>query len=90
MRRAPTARKSRASKAKKSTGEPERYVPYDFEEEEIQPAVRELRPMLEKDRSRSFQFYYTLGKNVIKHYNASPRRGRSTARACTASGSSSD
>jgi hypothetical protein len=41
---------------------------FDFEEEELDPAIDELRPLCLKQRSDTLQWYRTLGKLVAKHY----------------------
>jgi hypothetical protein len=39
-----------------------------FQEEELDPAIKELRPLCLKQRTDTFQWYHTLGKLVAKHY----------------------
>jgi hypothetical protein len=41
---------------------------FDFEDEELAPAIEELRPLCLKQRSDTLQWYRTLGKLVAKHY----------------------
>lgn len=41
---------------------------FDFEDEELNPAIEELRPLCLKQRSDTLQWYRTLGKLVAKHY----------------------
>ncbi len=40
----------------------------DFEEEELEPAIEELRPLCVKQRSDTFEWYRRLGKIVAKHF----------------------
>jgi hypothetical protein len=48
-------------------------IAMEIDDEEIEPAARELQPMLEKERRRSLQWYYDLGRIVAKHYFAVER-----------------
>jgi HTH domain found in ParB protein len=41
---------------------------FDFDEDELDPAIEELRPLCHKQRTDTLQWYYTLGKLVAKHY----------------------
>ena len=41
---------------------------FDFEEEELNPAIDELRPLCLKQRRDTLQWYRTLGELVAKHY----------------------
>jgi len=41
---------------------------FDFEDEELTPAIEELKPLCLKQRSDTLQWYRTLGKLVAKHY----------------------
>ncbi|MGA2617540.1 MAG: hypothetical protein ABSF26_08030 [Thermoguttaceae bacterium] len=41
---------------------------FDFEDEVLDPAVEELRPLCVKQRSDTLDWYRTLGKLVAKHY----------------------
>jgi hypothetical protein len=41
---------------------------FDFDEEELDPAIEELRPLCVKQRTDTLQWYRTLGKLVAKHF----------------------
>jgi hypothetical protein len=41
---------------------------FDFDEDELDPAIAELRPLCLKQRTDTLQWYQTLGKLVAKHY----------------------
>ena len=41
---------------------------FDFNEDELDPAINELRPMCLKQRTDTLQWYHALGKLVAKHF----------------------
>ena len=41
---------------------------FDFEDEELDPAIDELRPLCQEQRIDTFQWHRTLGKLVARHY----------------------
>ena len=43
-------------------------VGFDFDDEDLEAATKELGPMCDKQRKRSFDWYYTLGTVVREHY----------------------
>jgi len=56
---------------------PDVFIPDDFEDEDIESAAEQLRPMWQKDRLlcenerlRSLKWHYSFGKKIAKHYDA--------------------
>lgn len=43
-------------------------VGFDIEDEELEDAVKEIGPMCDKQRKRSFAWYYDLGTKALEHY----------------------
>ena len=43
---------------------------WDFDDEELDPAVKALKPVCDKERKRSLRWYYDLGKLVAEHFEA--------------------
>jgi len=41
---------------------------FDFDEDELDPAINDLRPLCLKQRTDTLQWYHALGKLVAKHY----------------------
>ena len=41
---------------------------FDFDEDELDPAINELRPLCLKQRTDTLQWYHALGKLVAKHF----------------------
>jgi len=41
----------------------------DFEDEQIEAAVTDLKPMCQEERKRTFRWHYDLGKVVALHFN---------------------
>ena len=44
------------------------HATFDFDEEELDPAIEELRPLCLKQRTDTLQWYHALGKLVAKHF----------------------
>ncbi len=60
----------RKTRRRKAIALKEVNVAMEIDDEEIEPAARELQPMLEKERKRCLQWYYDFGQVVAKHYFA--------------------
>ena len=46
---------------------------YDFEDEELQPAIDALGPLCQDERTHSLQWHYDFGKAVLQYYMAVQR-----------------